>query len=235
MSEHARSANASRSDFWDLDGKRAVLHTGRLRGMVDLTQPLRGLTAILVDGQAQSGWLMGVDVASAETRGVSKDQPWEIADVYIRGRDLVATYREPLEQPFNLQLYWRVVDALDGAAAIDLICSLQTPLWESHPSVTVCSSMFNAPAAVAGDSLTNSNDGPLTYLEVTRRGDFEPSAAKGQGEFPGAYWRFGPQFMEKGVIRRLQLRGAFVSSDVATSAAAQLASELAAEEPALTA
>ena len=235
MSEHARSASASRSDFWDLDGKRAVLHTGRLRGMVDLTHPLRGLTAILVDGQAQPGWLMGVDLASAETRGVSKDQPWNIADVYIRGRDLVVTYREPLEQPFNLQLYWRVVDPLDGVAAIDLICSIQTPLWEAHPSVTVCSSMFNAPAAVVGDSLTNSNDGPLTYLEVTRRGDFEPSAAKGQGEYRGAFWRFGPQFMEKGVIRRLQLRGAFVPSDAVTRDAVRLASELAAEEPALTA
>jgi len=203
--------------------------------MVDLTQPLRGLTALLVDGNAQPGWLMGVDVASAETRGVSKDQPWEIADVYIRGRDLVATYREPLEQPFNLQLYWRVVDALDGAAAIDLICSIQTPLWEAHPSVTVCSSMFSAPAAFVGDSLTSSNDGSLTYLEVTRRGDFEPSAAKGQGEFPGAFWRFGPQFMEKGVIRRLQLRGAFLITDDAKSAAYKLADELATEEPALTA
>jgi len=235
MSEHARSASASRSDFWDLDGKRAVLHTGRLRGMVDLTQPLRGLTALFVDGQAQPGWLMGVDVASAETRGVSKDQPWDIADVYIRGRDLVATYREPLEQPFNLQLYWRVVDSLDGAAAIDLICSIQTPLWEAHPSVTACSSMFNSTAAVVGDSLMSSNDGPLAYLEVTRRGDFEPSAAKGQGEFPGAFWRFGPQFMEKGVIRRLQLRGAFVPTDTATRNAGRLAQQLAAEEPALTA
>lgn len=235
MSEHARSVSASRSDFWDLDGKRALLHTGRLRGMVDLAQPLRGLTALLVDDQAQPGWLMGIDVASAETRGVSKDQPWEIADVYIRGRDLVATYREPLEQPFNLQLYWRAVDALDGAAAIDLICSIQTPLWEAHPSVTVCSSMFNAPAAVVGDSLTSSNGGPLTYLEVTRRGDFEPSAAEGQGEFPGAFWRFGPQFMEKGVIRRLQLRGAFVSSDTAARDAGRLTQQLAAEEPALTA
>ena len=235
MSEYAGIAKASRSDFWDLDGKRAVLHTGQLRGMVDLTQPLRGLTAILVDGQAQPGWLMGVDVASAETRGVSKDQPWEIADAYIRGRDLVATYREPLEQPFNLQLYWRVIDALDVAAAIDLICSIQTPLWEAHPSVSVCSSMFNAPAAIVGGSLMISNDGPLTYLEVTRRGDFKPSAAGGQGEYPGAFWQFGPQFMEKGVIRRLQLRGAFVLSDIARGAEARLASELEAEEPALTA
>jgi hypothetical protein len=94
--------------------------------------------------------------------------------------------------------------------------------------------MFNAPAAVAGDSLTNSNDGPLTYLEVTRRGDFEPSAAKGQGEFSGAFWRFGPQFMEKGVIRRLQLRGAFLNVGDVKSSACRLAEELANEEPALT-
>jgi hypothetical protein len=225
----------SRSDFWELDGERAVLHAGRLQGMIELPQPSQGLTALRVDGTAQVGWLMGVDVGSAETRGESKDQPWEIADVYIRGRDLVATYREPLEQPFNLQLYWRIIDALDGAAALDLICSIQTPLWEAHPGVTACSSMFETPAAIVGDGLIAAGQGKWSYVEATRRGDFAPAAAERQGEFAGAYWRFGPQFMEKGVIRRLQVRGAFVPRDTAVRDAGRLAQELAKEEPALTA
>jgi len=202
--------------------------------MIELPQPSGGLAALRVDGSAQVGWLMGVDVRSAETRGESKDQPWEIADAYLRGRDLVVTYREPLEQPFNLQLYWRIVDALDGAAALDLICSIQTPLWEAHPGVTVCSSMFETPAVVAGDALITAGHEKLSYVEATRRSDFELTAAKGQGEVAGAYWRFGPQFMEKGVIRRLQIRGAFVPRDAATRDAGRLAQELAAEEPALT-
>lgn len=235
MSVNLRGGATSRSDFWELDGRRAVLHAGRLQGMIELPQPTRGLTALRVDGAAQVGWLMGVDVGSAETRGESKDQPWEIADVYVRGRDLVVTYREPLEQPFNLQLYWRIVDALDGAAALDLICSIQTPLWEAHPSVTVCSSLFETPAAIVGDALIAAGDSKLSYVEATRRGDFEPAAAKEQSEFPGAYWRFGPQFMEKGVIRRLQIRGAFVPREAAARDSDRLAQELAAEEPALTA
>lgn len=244
MSEHARSASASRSDFWDLDGKRAVLHTGRLRGMVDLTQPLRGLTALLVDGNAQPGWLMGVDVASAETRGVSKDQPWDIADVYIRGRDLVVTYREPLEQPFNLQLYWRAVEALGGLPALDLICSVQTPLWEAHPMVTVESSVFDN--CIYSNCNNSAKDFPFdlmvakhpvlgAYLETSRQGDF--SAPSGVTKSLAAYkhWQFGPQFMEKGVIRRLQLRGVFLSDSDIKLTAAKLAQELASEEPALTA
>lgn len=235
MSVNLRGGVTSRSDFWELDGDRAVLHAGRLQGMIELSQPSRGLTALRVDGAAQVGWLMGVDVGSAETRGESRDQPWEIADVYIRVRDLVVTYREPLEQPFNLQLYWRIVDALDGAAALDMICSIQTPLWEAHPGVTACSSMFETPTAIVDDALIAAGHGKWSYIEATRRGDFAPAAAEGQGEFAGAYWRFGPQFMEKGVIRRLQVRGAFVPRDAATRDSGRLAQELAAEEPALTA
>jgi hypothetical protein len=134
-----------------------------------------------------------------------------------------------------LQLYWRIVDALDGAAALDLICSIQTPLWEARPGVTACSSMFETPAVIVDDTLIAAGHGKWSYVEATRCGDFEPAAANREGEFPGAYWRFGPQLMEKGVIRRLQVRGAFVTRDAAMRDADRLAQELAAEEPALTA
>jgi hypothetical protein len=224
----------SKSDFWQLDGSRAILHAARLRGAIDLLHPCRGLTGLCIDGSALVGWLMAVDVVATDGCGSPCDQPWQIADVYIRGRDLVATYREPLEQPFNLQLYWRIVDALDGAASLDLICSIQTPLWEAHPGLTVCSSMFESPAAIAGDALVTGGHGKWSYVEATRRGDFDPAASDGKGEFDGAYWRFGPQFVEKGVIRRLQVRGAFVPRDAVNRDACRLTQELAAEEPALT-
>jgi len=234
MSETLQSGGASRSDFWELDGHRAILHTGRLVGMIDLTQPARGLTAIRVDGAAIVGSLMGVDVSSTETRGTSADEPWTIADAYIRGRDLVATYREPRELPFNLQLYWRTIDAADGTPTLDLICSVQTPLWEAHPSLTVCSSAFGRGAAILGEGLSCSNDSGAAYLESTRSGDFTPAAASSDPQSSGAFWSFGPQFMEKGVIRRLQVRGVFSGGD-ARSELAKLRAELASEEPALTA
>jgi hypothetical protein len=235
MSALKANWQSSKSDFWQLDGSRAMLHAARLSGAIDLLHPCRGVTGMCIDGSALVGWLMAVDVVATDGCGSPCDQPWQIADVYIRGRDLVATYREPLEQPFNLQLYWRIVDALDGAAALDLICSIQTPLWEAHPGVTACSSMFETLAVIVDDALIAAGHGKWSYIEATRRGDFAPTAAEGQGEFAGAYWRFGPQFMEKGVIRRLQVRGAFVPRDAATRDASRLAQELSAEEPALTA
>lgn len=234
MSETLQSGGASRSDFWELDGHRAILHTGRLVGMIDLTQPSRGLTAIRVDGAAIVGSLMGVDVSSTETRGTSADEPWTIADAYIRGRDLVVTYREPRELPFNLQLYWRAIDAADGTPTLDLICSVQTPLWEAHPQVTVCSSAFACDATILGEGLSCANESGAAYLESTRPGDFTPASASSAPQFSGAFWNFGPQFMEKGVIRRLQVRGIF-SGDDARSELAKLRAELASEEPALTA
>jgi hypothetical protein len=235
---------ATRSDFWQLDGSHAVLHAGRLQGMIELSRPSQGMTAVRVDGTAQVGWLMGVDVASAETRGESNDQPWDIADVYVRGRDLVVTYREPLEQPFNLQLYWRAVDALGGAPAIDLICSVQTPLWEAHPCVKVESSIYEH--CSYSNCNNSANDSPFdlmvakasndaAYLETSRPGDFSAHVGVEKSLPASKHWQYGPQFMEKGVIRRLQLRGAFLlDGDVKTSAL-KLAKELAAEEPALTA
>lgn len=229
------NSQPTKSDFWQLDGTRALLSAPRLRGGIDLLHPSRGVTAVFVDGAAQVGWLLGVDVLATDGCRSLGDAPWPIEDVYIRGRDLVATYREPLEQPFNLQLYWRAAESLSGAATLDLICSVQTPLWEAHPGVTVCSSMFDSAAAISGNSLVSTGEHDWSYLEATRRGDFHATDSKNDGEFSGAFWQFGPQFMEKGVIRRLQLRGAFLpTADVAASGAT-LAQELAAEEPALTA
>ncbi|BBO31282.1 hypothetical protein [Lacipirellula parvula] len=234
MSGNLQSGGAARSDFWELDGHRAILHTGRLVGMIDLAQPSHGLTAIRVDGAAIVGSLMGVDVSATETRGTSADEPWTIADAYIRGRDLVASYREPRELPFNLQLYWRAIDAADGTPTVDLICSVQTPLWEAHPQVTVSSSAFARAAAVLGEGISCISDSGAVYCEATRLGDFTATAAETDRRFSGAFWNFGPQFMEKGVIRRLQVRGAFGGDD-ARSELAKLHAELAGEEPALTA
>jgi hypothetical protein len=234
MTPSKAADRSSCSDFWRLDGSHALLRSSTLRGEIDLLHPARGLSGVCVDGAAHVGWLMGVDVASAETRGEPKDQPWDITDAYIRGRDLVAHYREPLEQPFNLQVYWRVVESLDGAPALDLICSVQTPLWEAHPVVTVCSSMFECSPAIAEGALVTAGPRDRAYLEVTRHGDFQPMAPGEDAQFIGPFWRFGPQFMEKGVIRRLQLRGAFVPADEASSRLRELQNELAAERPALT-
>ena len=234
MSGTLQSGERSRSNFWELDGCRAILHAGRLTGMIDLTQPSRGLTGIRVDGAAIVGSLMGVDVSSTETRGTSADEPWTIADAYVRGRDLVVSYREPRELPFNLQLYWRAIEAADGAPTVELICSVQTPLWEAHPQVTVSSSAFAREAKVLGEGLSCVSESGAVYYEATRPGDFTATAAETDRRFSGAFWNFGPQFMEKGVIRRLQVRGAFGSDD-ARSELAKLRAELAGEEPALTA
>lgn len=244
MSETLQSGGTSRSDFWELDGHRAILHTGRLVGMIDLTQPSRGLTAIRVDGAAIVGSLMGVDVSSTETRGTSADEPWTIADAYIRGRDLVATYREPRELPFNLQLYWRTIDAADGTPMIDLICSVQTPLWEAHPGVKVESTVFeNRSYSKCGDDagtlrfdlMVAASPQSGTYVETSRKGDFNIPEGVAKQVTSCKHWQYGPQFMEKGVIRRLQLRGAFVTGGNMKQFALKLAEELAAEEPALTA
>lgn len=223
-------------DCWQLDGTRALLNLEGLRGMVDLARPMRGLSALIVNEAAVEGGLLGVSVepdAGVAERG---DVLWQPADAYVRGADLVVAYREPLEVAYNVQIYWRLVPATKTVLfAIDAIVSVQTPLWEAHPAVTVRSELFGRPATPVGAGLTIRGDNGWSYVEATRPGDFIVATQNEQGvDSPGGGWRFGRQFMEKGVIRRLQLRGAIVSHGAEEASADQLRVALSGEEPQLT-
>lgn len=222
---------------WQFEGARALLSSSGLRGMVDLTRPVRGLTALMYNDVAVEGFLLGVSVepdAGVAERG---DALWRPADAYVRGADLVAAYREPLEVSYNVHVYWRIVEATaERPFAIDAIVSVQTPLWEAHPVVTVRSELFGRPATTVGAGLAIAGEREWSYVEASRPGDFRVcESEKDETSSPGASWRFGRQFMEKGVIRRLHLRGAFVPRGSEETGVEQLRLALMTEEPPLTA
>lgn len=223
-------------DCWQFDGTRALLHAGGVQGMVDLARPMRGLTSLIINNVAVDGGLLGVSVepdAGVAERG---DALWQPADAYVRGADLVVAYREPLEVSYDVEVYWRIAPATAALPlAVDAIVSVQTPLWEAHPAVTVCSNLFGRRATAVSTGLAIAGDNGWSYVEATRPGDFAVSTAdeKGSGS-AAASWRFGRQFMEKGVIRRLQLRGAIVPQGTEQASVEQLRLALTAEEPPLT-
>jgi hypothetical protein len=217
-----------------LQGTHARLACGALLAELDVERPTRGLHNLTLSVEKLDGWLMGVTVAGDRVDG---DAPWQVTDVYARGRDLVATYREPQGQPFNLQVYWRVLETVDRqAAALEAIVSIQTREWEAHPHVVLCSALNVDSATLESGGILFRSHHDWAYVEATLPGDFNPATgAASETRGPSSTWTYGNHFMERGVIRRLRLRGAIVPIVEAEDAVERLTKQLVAEPLPLTA
>ena len=226
---HSRPSN----DPWFLQGSQAKLACGALLAEIDLERPTRGLHNLHLSVQKVDGWLMGVNVVE----DAGPEEPWQPTDAYTRGNDLVATYREPLGQPFTLQVYWRVLPLKDRqSAALESIVSIQTREWEAHPHVTLSSALAVDSAQLEYGGINFRSRHDWAYVEATPPGDFTPSACESTApNLHAAVWTYGNHFMERGVIRRLRLRGAIVPIAEGEDAVEQLRADLNAEPPPLTA
>ena len=222
------------ADCWQLQDSRAALAGEYLCGTVDLRYPAHGIFELRVAGKPVRGCLLGVDVESAITNDQTT-KPWEPLDAYARGRDLVVTYREPRGLPFYLQVYWRMHEPVaPHRAVIDAIVSIQTREWETYPGVTLASALEGEHTIAGADRLVTRRDG-WSFVEVAPPGDFELAPPQLNDGIEAPIWRYGNHFMERGVIRRLRLRGAIVPRDGDVAAAEQLQAQLVAEQPPLTA
>lgn len=178
-------------------------------------------------GAALEGHLLGVEIEA------------EPADAYIRDNDLVVVYRETPDRPFSVQVYWSVSAAKpSGALMLDATVSIQTRQWEAYPRVTVTSMIERCATEVLdGGSIVVRPPGvDWSYGEATPPFDFVRRAAPDNaGDHPQIAWTFGGEFMERGVIRRLRLRGAFVPRAGDGEHLQRLRAALLAEQPPLTA
>ena len=91
--------------------------------------------------------------------------PLPIADVYVRGNDLVVTYQAVEAWPYSPQVYSRsALDAVDGVrASMSLIVSMQTQLLDTCPQITVSSQVSSK--ETLGLVITESGDaeiGPIS-------------------------------------------------------------------------
>jgi hypothetical protein len=242
-------------DYWTLDGSVARFTCGGLAGSVDVRAAHRGLHELEFDGAGLPGFLMGVraDAERVETLGQEPAANLGAAsDAYIRGQDLVATYRETEARRFTVQCYWRVGPLSGGvggrpSAMVDAIVSIQTRQWEAFPSVSVSSAMPAEasqllPKQVGGGEcgemaiLFSLPDRPWSYGETTYPGDFSMREVGAEADgVRRTRWSFGRKFMERGVIRRLRLRGVFASMEDDADTLRRLQRALAAEDPPLTA
>lgn len=208
---------------WELSGSKARFACGELRGALDVTAPARGLAELTYRGAPIDGWLLGVVVNTAPS------------DAYVRGGDLVVSYREADERPFSVQVYWSIAESSRLSALIlDATISIQTRQWEAYPEVGVSSSIGIAPHASGQVRLLRPASGDWTYAELAPAEDFAADLAVGGSPLATA-WLFDEQFMERGVIRRLRVRGAIIPREDDEAHSQRIRETLLVEQPPLTA
>lgn len=231
---------------WLLNKSVGELKYGALSGKVEIARPDAGLRVkALSEDQGDCGLLRVCRTESPSPADSSSCRdaalwPLPIADVYVRGTDLVATYQAIETWPYSPQVYWRAaaVDVVDGVhASMSLIVSVQTQLLDTCPQMTVSS---RAPSQESlGLVITESGDAeigpiaegsweaprgatyciirrlemsPVSLIEFASAGDYLAvrSLPDSQGGMLSE-WRLFAEFLEKGVIRRARVNSAIVS------------------------
>src|SRR5262245_13194470 len=115
---------------WQMEGWGAKLKCGPLAGYAGCTPD--GLNFILQrwDDKPAAGISVLCSAGPKE-----RSELMEVADQYVRGQDLVASYKPTGAQHIAPHIYWRALfDRSLGAAQIELVLSAQTDLLDSGPS-----------------------------------------------------------------------------------------------------
>jgi hypothetical protein len=246
-----RQTSTATTSPWQLAGSDAQLQIGSLHANVDLLQPACGLHQLSWRDASLAGKLFGVTGAkeSATPTILATDG----IDKFVRGCDLVANYPQCESQPFTLHIYWRLAKAESQLVILDAIVSLQTSLLECFPKAILTTELpaseawivpgdgaspeklaqqFNS-FAPAGVLIRGAKNG-WSYLEITHPDDSgewrvtHSVTAKIERELGG-------EFQEKGVIRRLRVRGAILSAENDLETAAQIIQDFSTSPPPLTA
>jgi len=167
--------------------------------------------------------------------------PLSLSEVYVRGNDLVASYSPATEWPYAPQLYWsaNTLTSIAGVlGSISQLVSVQTHLLDTHPKVNVHSQLPSSDyrlIAIDDDEakvepmdtehtlqstngtfciLLRSLARQISYVEIVESTDFQELTYSpvGDGRL-FATWRLFAEFLEKGVIRKARVHGAFIERE----------------------
>jgi hypothetical protein len=162
-----------------------------------------------------------------------------LGEVYVRGDDLIASYRPSPDCPFSPQLYWRAhpLNACEGVVeSASLLVSFQTHLLDTHPQIGVSSQLESEDLLhLTADSKQVVNAGALdersvvhpshgiscvvyriagetfSYAEFMAASDYRTLRVQHDlAGAPHACWQMFAEFLEKGVIRKARIYAAFI-------------------------
>ncbi len=205
---------------WRLDSRFANLTCGPLAAGVDLCTPCLGLTGLRWREHPLAGWqVLGVEIDSLDGQAAGI-----LVEKYVRGGDLVATYEPTPTRPFGVQIYWRAaLLQLHGQRlpVVTLQVSVQTKLPDCQPALTTAGLLPESETVELGGALACANapvgrlfrpsEWNVSYAqwvdhEGLERSEFTTFA---HGTRHLATRHFGGA-LEKGVILRASVRGAFL-------------------------
>lgn len=223
--------------FWRLDQSTAELVDGNVQARVDLAHPQLGLQHLQIRGKSISGRLLCISATGCDAWSPS------IGDVYVRGCDLVVSYKAVDDWPFAPQICWRVETIARGGgslASLFVLISIQTDLLDTHPQIeiaselpadellqlhfdetdhaqaeqVVASDLTVSPRANAGCLLRRLPGGQTSYAEVMLESDYrELQIGQRIRGNSRSAWKLFAEFLEKGVIRRARMAIPFMTRD----------------------
>lgn len=134
-----------RPPHWQQNHQSARLVQPRFAATVDVARPDLGLSHLEIDGDRLES--CGILQVSGPSLGVESAPT--VADWYVRGGDLVATYKPSAAEQLSPQIYWRVLASSHEAviAVVELVVSVQTDLLQSHPALSVTAQLPRCEAA----------------------------------------------------------------------------------------
>jgi hypothetical protein len=213
---------AENISMWQLKDYVAAFAAGPFRIQINTARPHDGLTAIRC-----GTFDLAICPLQISAQPPFKDRPEPIDEVYVRGDDVIATYRLASERTARPQVVWSAaVD--DETLALDLTVAMQTQLLASDPSLTSVTTAETAEVLMAvgtveqfefEDAATGSSescglflfrlpDCDYSYAEMVYPPDYHAGQMKcGDGRLE---YRLICEPLEKGVIRKAQLRGMLV-------------------------
>jgi hypothetical protein len=247
------------TEVWSIDKHRARFHCGSFDGIVDVSNPESGFNSLTISTSPLSGHILAVRPSSKEA---AETKPTEhrtrdtadlrVADSYVRGCDLVATYEPREAWPYTTQIYWSApahesADQLLGS--MSLFVSLQTHLLDTWPRLRIDSLLDTDEALFLTDAPGGGGDAksigrgqhvlrptgtaccvlqrlvgvPVSYAEIMPTSDFRELTIRHISD--GACqtsWELFADFLEKGVIRRARMQSAFLPRENDTAIAATL-------------
>jgi hypothetical protein len=232
--------------MWSLRGTIGKLTNGPLSGEVNVAHPHLGLRCMELDYEKWQCALLGVVrgdeplvVTAKKFDGDAREWPLPVVDEYVRGNDLVASYRAIEQWPYAPQIYWQTnaLDFVEGvAASMSVLVSVQTHLLDTWPRISVVSQVASAELLHISlgenelaeverieDEKTLSATGagscviwrlrgvPNSYVEIMPSTDFRQIALRPNVvASSSAEWHVMADFLEKGVIRRARVHAAIL-------------------------
>jgi hypothetical protein len=232
---------------WTFHKTRAELCCGELTGQVDVSHPESGLNRLSIGTSQLSGHILAARPSSSEApdpkqadRHTRDTSGLNVADSYVRGCDLVATYEPRDDWPYTTQIYWSapVHETMEQRlGSLSLFVSLHTHLLDTWPRLSIESlleadeAFYLADNAGAPGAMKPIGRGqhelqptgkaccvlqrlvgvPVTYAEIMPASDFRKLTIRYISD--GACqtsWELFADFLEKGVIRRARMQSVFV-------------------------